>query len=378
MNHLDPRTAIVLTGIMSGLMALVLYSLQRNYPPSIKGLREWSLALLLFFIAGALTAFRSRIPDAFSITMANLLLSLGMYLAYVGSQIFYGVKPRPVPWLALIFIVLLGQIWFTHFEPIYYTRLIQFNLLAACMFLVHAHLIFKEGLTSFARILTFGVMVYMVAIQIMRMVAIFIWPINDGLMDTSPHHLIYITSFAFSILLFSIGVVLLATDKLRTELEHLATHDSLTNALTRRHMNEIAHSELERCKRSGRSMALLLIDLDHFKKINDSYGHQAGDRVLINFVTRVRALLRLPDRLGRFGGEEFVVLLPEASLDEAIQAANRIRESCAAEAQGPTYTVSIGVSVNQGDADTVDAILARADAAMYRAKSNGRNRVEMG
>jgi diguanylate cyclase (GGDEF)-like protein len=123
-------------------------------------------------------------------------------------------------------------------------------------------------------------------------------------------------------------------------------------------------------------MALLLIDLDHFKQVNDTYGHQGGDQALISFVNEVNAVLRQPDLLGRLGGEEFLVLLPETTREEAIAVAERIRETCARERPGPHCTTSIGVTTNLSDSDTMDTLLARADAAMYRAKHNGRNRVE--
>jgi diguanylate cyclase (GGDEF)-like protein len=141
-------------------------------------------------------------------------------------------------------------------------------------------------------------------------------------------------------------------------------------------MNEACHQELERSRRHGRSMALLIMDLDHFKSINDSYGHQAGDRVLVNFVARVNALLRRPDQLGRFGGEEFVALLPDTSLDEALVVAERIRATCALTEHTPSCTVSIGITTNRLDNDSVDTLLTRADVALYRAKARGRNRVE--
>jgi diguanylate cyclase (GGDEF)-like protein len=203
-----------------------------------------------------------------------------------------------------------------------------------------------------------------------------LFPENADFFDTSALQVIYITSFAFSVLLLSISMVLMATDRLRIELEHLANHDSLTNALTRRHMDDACQAELERCRRHGRSMAVLMMDLDHFKAVNDTYGHQAGDRVLINFVDRVKGLLRGPDQLGRFGGEEFIALLPETSLEEAIHVAERIRELSAEADDEPPCTVSIGITTNQKDTDTVDTLLARADAALYRAKANGRNRTE--
>ncbi len=140
-------------------------------------------------------------------------------------------------------------------------------------------------------------------------------------------------------------------------------------------MNEAVAQELERSRRQGRDLSLLAMDLDHFKSINDTYGHQAGDRVLIEFVADVKTLLRRHDQLGRFGGEEFVVLLPETNPDTALAIAERIRVMMATRKSG--CTVSIGVTSRLNDSDTVDALLARADAAMYRAKSNGRNRVEL-
>lgn len=121
-------------------------------------------------------------------------------------------------------------------------------------------------------------------------------------------------------------------------------------------------------------MSLLLMDLDHFKAINDSYGHQSGDKALMEFVSRVRTLLRRSDQLGRFGGEEFV-LLPETTLDVALLVAERIRTMIDQSTTEPHYTVSIGVTTNQLANDNLDTLLARADSALYRAKDQGRNRV---
>jgi diguanylate cyclase (GGDEF)-like protein len=275
----------------------------------------------------------------------------------------------------VIVIVTLGQAWFTYIEPDYHARLVISTLLASFLFALHALVIFRHGAFSFARVLAVSVLVFMLAMQMLRLVTSFLEPIGDSVLFVSTYHQIYVTSFAFSILLFSIAMVLLATERLREELEHLATHDSLTDAFTRRHMNEALAQELERSRRQGRDLSLLAMDLDHFKSINDTYGHQAGDRVLIEFVADVRTLLRRHDQLGRFGGEEFVVLLPETNADTALSIAERIRVMMATRKSG--CTVSIGVTSRMNDSDTVDALLARADAAMYRAKSNGRNRVEL-
>jgi diguanylate cyclase (GGDEF)-like protein len=386
MELFDLRTVIVLTGLMSGLMALVMVSLRRTYPKNIRGLSQWSWALLLLFGGGTMTALRGIVPDSLGLTLANLLLYSGIYLSFVGTQLFFGVKPRPLRWIVLIVAVMLAQLWFTYFKPSYQERLLLANVLLMAMFATHGLLLSRQGINSFAKSLLFAVMAFMTAIPFLRVVTAMITPVGDGVMANSPFQTIYVTSFAFSVLLFSIGAVLLATDLLRTELEHLATRDSLTNALTRRRMSEVCHQELQRCKRNGHSMALLVMDLDHFKEVNDSHGHQAGDRVLVDFASRIQGLLRQPDQLGRLGGEEFLLLLPESSLEESLLVAERIRKLTALNAQeNPSKkahqiacTVSIGATTNQGPNDTVDAMLARADSAMYRAKANGRNRVEPG
>lgn len=378
MIHIDPRTVILMSGIMSGVMSLVLYSVKRSYPASIRGPGEWSTALLLVFIGGLLGGTRGLLPDQFPIAVGRLFLGTGLYVAYLGTQRFFNVTPHFKPWFFAIGCAMLLQVWFTVVNPNYHVRLAAANTLAFVLFTLQARLLFQQGIRTFARGLTLGVLVIMAAIQAMRFVTSFIWPVGNDLFDTSIQHTIYLSSFAFCILIYSVGVMLMASDRLRGELEHLATHDSLTNALTRRCINDLIETELERCRRHGRSMALLMIDLDHFKTINDTYGHQAGDQVLIAFAARVNALLRGADQLGRFGGEEFIVLLPDTSPDEARQVAERIRVDCAQAGAGPSYTVSIGVSTNQDKADTLETLLGRADAAVYQAKALGRNRIEAG
>ena len=125
-------------------------------------------------------------------------------------------------------------------------------------------------------------------------------------------------------------------------------------------------------------MSILLIDIDHFKVINDSFGHQAGDRVLVQFVSGVSTLLRRADVIGRLGGEEFVVLLPETPTEVARAVAERIRAKVRELDSPGQFTVSIGVATNLPDTDSVDSLMARADRAMYKAKEQGRDQVVLG
>lgn len=165
------------------------------------------------------------------------------------------------------------------------------------------------------------------------------------------------------------------------ELVRLATTDSLTGISSRRHFFEELESELSRVRRSGAPTSLLMMDIDHFKNINDTHGHAAGDLVLRQFCELAGRQLRRSDRFGRLGGEEFALLLPDTDEAGAMQFAERFRRSVAdTPVQSPQgsipYTVSIGVAIFRADDASIDSFMARADAALYRAKAGGRNRVE--
>lgn len=376
MMRVDPRTVILLAGVMSAFMALILFSLRRHYPPTIKGLGEWSVALTMVAIGSLLGLGLGLLPTFVAITIPRVLFPCGLFLVYVGIQRFFDLQPRFRPWIALIIGVVAAQIWFTFVQPSFPIRLALSNALAACLFFAMAHMLYKQGVSTFSRALTMGVLVTMLGILLMRLVTLAILPAGNDVLDTSPQQLIYVTSFAFLIVLLSVSLVLMAAERLHTEVAYLASHDSLTNALTRRNLNEVCSIELERSQRHGHSLALLIMDLDHFKAINDTHGHQRGDRVLVDFVAKVNTLLRRPDQLARFGGEEFVALLPETSLAEALSVAERIRAAWESFSQAPACTVSIGVTTNRMANDTVDTLISRADTAMYQAKTKGRNRVE--
>ena len=170
--------------------------------------------------------------------------------------------------------------------------------------------------------------------------------------------------------------------ELEDELRQLANTDALTGAANRRHFLEICDKELQRARRYGRPMALLMMDIDHFKRINDSHGHAFGDEVLKRLVETCQADLRGQDVLGRLGGEEFAVVMPECTLEAAESVAERLRRTLAAVAVPAAggsvdFTVSIGV-VDWAPERSLEATLERADKAMYAAKSAGRNRVVVG
>lgn len=187
--------------------------------------------------------------------------------------------------------------------------------------------------------------------------------------------------FMVTALVFHLVLVALVAARLMTELRRMSRHDSLTELLNRRAMDDLLRDEGRRAIRANRPFSVLMVDADYFKAINDRFGHAAGDEALRHLAQILRAQMRDIDRVGRFGGEEFIVLLPGTSASEALNAAERLRDALLRRPwgwQGETLrlTVSTGVAAWRGPHDEVDLLLKRADAAMYRAKSLGRDRFE--
>ena len=162
------------------------------------------------------------------------------------------------------------------------------------------------------------------------------------------------------------------------ELQRLATTDTLTGVWNRRHFEQVVAAEIQRAGRYGEPLSLLLFDIDHFKAINDTHGHLVGDRVLIGLSQRVREHLRGVDMLARWGGEEFVVMLPHCTGDQAEHLAEKLRALIAAEPFPGVGRVTSSFGVAQfRPPESADAWLNRADDALYQAKAAGRNRVVM-
>lgn len=161
-----------------------------------------------------------------------------------------------------------------------------------------------------------------------------------------------------------------------------AEHDALTGVLNRRAIRDSLRKELARCRREKNTLGVILGDVDHFKKINDHYGHAAGDAVLVSVVQRITSVLRSYDALGRYGGEEFLIIAPNCDLAMAQKLAERIRTAIADEPMdlgnaSAKVTLSLGVTLGTAESDP-EFLVAQADTAMYNAKRNGRNRIEVG
>lgn len=164
-----------------------------------------------------------------------------------------------------------------------------------------------------------------------------------------------------------------------SEVQRMATIDSLTGVLNRRCLFDLAKREFERSQRYGSVFTLLMLDVDHFKRINDTYGHMVGDEVLKSLTQAIQRSLRQVDQFGRYGGEEFVIVLPESPLNIARQVGDRLR-TISSQLSIPTktdpisLTVSIGIAAYNPQDKAVEDIFERADRALYQAKAKGRDR----
>jgi diguanylate cyclase (GGDEF)-like protein len=177
------------------------------------------------------------------------------------------------------------------------------------------------------------------------------------------------------------GFLLMLNYQLVAEIQKVASRDTLTGAFNRRRLEEEAIRLQSRCKRTGDTFAVMLIDIDQFKFINDNYGHPVGDEVLRNLAAIAQASIRTEDYFARYGGDEFCILLPSTSVEEAFGLAERLRLSYATRMRSVAgftldSTVSIGVADSSRCGMDFKEMIAAADAALYEAKQAGRNRVK--
>ena len=176
--------------------------------------------------------------------------------------------------------------------------------------------------------------------------------------------------------------VLSSSRQLQAEYQRRASVDALTGLHNRRWLDELLPRQLQRSQREGRPLSVAMVDVDHFKRFNDNYGHQAGDFVLFVVGRVLQASVRPTDLIARYGGEEFTIVMPNTDLDGGLVAADRVREALwrtelvmPDERTLPSVTMSVGVTSVVDGEDIASAVLSRADAALYEAKHRGRNRV---
>lgn len=250
-------------------------------------------------------------------------------------------------------------------------------LLAACACVAATILLGRDGVlwTYCFLVASFFLVERVMAMSLGLGVVALIVLLGNGFGELHEHLAYMVTASVVSLFAFIFAT---RTDQQRLQLESLASHDPLTGAGNRRLMETELEESVALFQRRPRPTMLAVVDMDHFKQINDRYGHEAGDRVLADFAAIVRGRLRKMDRLYRLGGEEFVLLLPATPLSALPSVLERLQEALRAELRSPggPVTVSMGAAALHVD-EAWSEWLARADAALYRAKHGGRDRFEI-
>lgn len=380
----DIHTILVMVFILALLFAGLL-GLAGLYSSAIRGIWQWAGASMCISV-GIGTAYLYNVSAqeyAWTVVSGAALLASGIALQYVGIRAFSG---QPSRWrMALSFIgsIFLLNVWLRILSPEPSTRAminaILFSLgYAAC---ARELLIRVEQPQRTAYWLTGLSFASMAALMIVRLVVIGF--IHEG--DYGHFEDIGINQATFFLgiliqLCVTFGFVLMINYRLIADIQKIAWQDGLTGVFNRRRLEEEAARLVMRCRRTGDALTVMMLDVDHFKSVNDRFGHQTGDEVLRRLAAVAQASIRTDDYLARYGGEEFCILLLGTSEEDALSLAERLRWNFEQTQIGYSNqivrsTVSIGVADSTHVGLDFTALVAAADAALYSAKEHGRNRV---
>jgi len=379
--NLDVNTLFLVTIYVEAILGLLLlFAWVQN--TAIYAVAWWGFADLMRAASIMLFGMYGSVSDLISIDLANAILFTAFAVTWTGARVFDHRKPRWILlfggaalWLVLYRIPAIQNSW--DLRMLLASGIITSYTWATAYEFWRGR---SEPLVSrWPAIFMFFAhgALYLLRTPFGAMIA----PVNNQVFAS-----VWITVLSFEALLFTIAIafILLAMAKERTEHRHKTASliDPLTGIANRRAFLQDAEAQLKRQATEPRPMAVLLLDLDNFKSINDRFGHAMGDRVLQMFAEVGSGCMRRFDIFGRLGGEEFAALLVDTSRERALAVAEQIRSSFVdmtgmVEGKPVVATVSIGVVISYDAVLDLSALLAQADHALYRAKDNGRNRIEI-
>ena len=381
MSLLDIRTECLLFALCSLVLSGTLLLMGRAFPPELKGVRRWALgdgALVLGFLA---LGFRGSLPDSLSIVGANTIIIMAMACYAHAIRELDDQLPS-----ASLYVLVLGVgAAFVFFEWAHVNIASRTMLLSAAV--AYASIVCAQSVPAgpisppaLSRRLIGGAFTGLAGFMILRGIVVALTrPTEQNLLAPNPLNDVMCVVVLAIVLLINIGFMLMCNDRVAAENRQLAATDALTETYNRRSIDALVQAELDHARVHGCSLVVLFMDVDHFKHVNDTYGHAVGDAVLQEFARVARRHIRADDVLGRYGGEEFLAVLRHTPLEEAVRIAERLRDAAAAVVIEPTsrirVTISIGVAVAGSRDHDRTLLIRRADHALYAAKQSGRNRV---
>lgn len=367
----------IMLGCLTSL-ALAMWLFNRR----VEGLPAWVLAFTCAFLGSMNYLFRPYLPPVFAHTSIAALSVGTAYFNLHACRLHLGLPMWPMHKGMLTVLGFGGLVWaLDTLQTNMALRFTLFSLTGGGLFIYTGWLLTRQGRVDHPSRYLFGVFCVLHGIFLaVRPLALLNGdtPVSDfsSMLDRALPVIVE-SMVAMQLLFFS--VLMLVNEHLNRAVLRLAQRDPLTNVFNRRAFLDLLEKAVSLGQRHQTQVPLLLIDLDHFKSINDTHGHMHGDLALRHFVEIAESAIRREDVLGRLGGEEFAIFLPESSFAEACTVAERLRAAVAdsnleLNSSAVRLTVSIGVTVC-GNPHDIEAAMHRADAAMYRAKEQGRNRV---
>lgn len=375
---LDIPTTLQMIVAASFTMAAALAAMG---PQQRDGISLWALALVLHGGAFALFVLRGQAPDWASIVLGNALLAGTLALLLGAVQQFHA---RPLPWMAMGLPVLGQALLATLLLDDYRWRLAGINVVLTLQTAAVLWALWFPQRPQPARgavLVTLGLAPHTLLLAVRAGWVAWYGAPNQGLLQSgTTQGVTFLTSYVV-IILASLGFVLMTKDRVDAANRRLATTDALTGVANRRALIQALDRDMALALRTQEPYAVMMLDLDHFKNVNDRHGHLAGDQVLCHVAGVLRQRLRAQDMVGRYGGEEFLVLMPCTAAAGALEAAQALRQAveqspCPYGGQTIPITVSIGVCASPlAPGDSWDQLIHVADQALYSAKQDGRNRV---
>lgn len=382
---MDPHLFPAILAMNSAAIALAVAIVAHDYPPRIAGaMYTFAGGKLIMAAAYGLVAMRGVLPDLVTVMVADTVGVFGIYVNYATARTLMG-RRQNVPLAIGCFIIFIAATFVFSYLPAdlrgaRITTSIAGLLVSAAL---SYELLFRYQRNGRAHIVCGGLGAVITVLLGIRAIHSFLIgpvpmnaPTNDVVEDA------FYIGVLFANTLGTVALVLLSNDEFNAELSRLVGVDSLSGVASRRRLLERGDEEFRRAGRFRRAFSVLLIDVDHFKRINDRFGHAVGDRAIRAMADCCIGVVRDVDVVGRLGGEEFVVLMPDTDETGAADVAERVRKaasalSFAADGGAPLpVTVSVGVATMSNDASFAD-LLARADRAMYQAKKDGRDCVRI-
>ena len=377
---LDVRTEIAIAAVLSAVTGASLLYVLRDYPAQFApSIRRWTAGVLLQAVAWSLYCLQNTAPLWLTTVGAGTVLVWAMANHCQGVRLFVGRPLGPWRFWGPVAAAALIETVFCLLVPDGRANVVLFSSIFVVQAIWACAALFRPGpLRDRSHVLTGAMFATLAVVMGARVVY---EGLRHGslpsLIANSPMQILVFALSAAASSVASLGFMLMCNDRLNRELEWYATIDTLTGINNRRTLGERAAFAIAAAHRLRRPLSLMLVDADHFKRVNDVYGHAAGDEALQMIAAALQSTLRGGDLLGRLGGEEFVVVLPDTDETAARGTAERLRAAVediefALQHRRIELRVSVGLAVID-DHDDFSELLRRADQAMYAAKRAGRN-----